>query len=249
MSNIIQKNTTKAPFSGMLILNILVTNVVPLVGVLFWGWDTEKVLLTYLLETIVVGLVHALRLCLVHFLFRNRPEVLARAEEIRNTFGPQGMEGGFLILFFLFHFFFFVAVQSMVLGGFTHGSMLSIIRRLAAGLDDQSLTPVLLSFLGIQLVYLLNELLSGKYSGSPLSTIFFQPYKRIVIQQFMVILGGFLLFMGFQNFGYLLVLVFVKTVVELLITFSGSPVVRRLATQGDPEKEKQWDDFNRFNVK
>lgn len=249
MSGIIENNRPQASIPGLLILNILVTNAVPLVGVLLWGWDTEKVLVTYLLETIVVGLVHALRLCLVHFLYRNRPEVLTRAEEIRNTFGPQGMEGGFLILFFLFHFFFFVAVQSMVLGGFTHGSMLSILQRLVTGLDDWSLMPILLSFSGIQLIYLLNELLSGKYTGSPLSTIFFQPYKRIMIQQLMVILGGFLLFMGFQKFGYLLVLVITKTVVDIIIAFSDSLLIRKLITNGDPEKEKQWDDFNRFNVK
>lgn len=249
MSGIIDNNRPQASIPGLLILNILVTNAVPLVGVLLWGWDTEKVLITYILETIVVGVVHALRLCLVHFLYRNRPEVLARAEEIRHTFGSQGLEGGFMIPFFLFHFFFFVAVQSMVLGGFTHGSMLSILQRLVTGLDDWSLSSVLLSFSGIQLAYLGTELLSGKYTGSPLSTIFFQPYKRIVIQQLMVILGGFLLFMGFQNFGYLLVLVFTKMVVDIIMTFSNSLLIRRLITNGDPEKEKQWDDFNRFNVK
>ncbi len=224
-------------------VKIVLMNAVPLIGVVFYGWDAQMIVIVYMLETIVVGLAHLLRMMLVHGLYGRKAGTLARLADIRAGHGPEGgISGGVLIPFFAVHYFFFIFVQGFVYSGFTHEKTGQILHDFYVAIQGEA-RWALLAFGVLQVLHIGEELVSGVHRHTPIDDIFFKPYKRIFVQQLVVILGAFFISFGFKQMGPFIVLVLVKTGLDLLLAYIGNIRLRSLATAGDAEKEKSWDEM------
>ncbi len=87
------------------IQHILLPNIIPLVGVLFFDWSAFTIILAYCLENIVIGFFHLLKIRIARF----EPSVSIHPDAYKKIFFfPPPVAGRlFLFLFFLFHYGFF----------------------------------------------------------------------------------------------------------------------------------------------
>ena len=224
---------------------IIVFNLIPLYGVLILKWDARLLILTYFWETIIAVLFHAVRLWYVHLRWGSLPETKERSKLLAKESGSTPMNPFFVPLFMLVLFGFFCFVQMMIMGGFAEKSfpdgIFTSMYRSARG----ELAWVLVSFTFIQLVRFFKEVITGKYAGVPVEQLFFQPFKRIFVQQLTVILGGFfILFGGTQP--YLIILVLINLAADLFFFFIENAKLKAMMTHGDPEAEKKFDDMKRM---
>lgn len=202
---------------------VLLSNLIPLAGVLFWGWDTFVLLMLYWLETLVIAFWTLMR-------------ILVTADFTRNILG-EIVSRLFMFVFFLIHSGGFMAGHFIFLWAFFSGdwsTKLQLSRNfwevapaafwnqmvLANGL----LIPLAISFVGRGIAFVFE---AGKL---PLWTRLVDTdasdtnpgqgalvgglYTRIVIMH-VVILGGAALAQKFGSLAPIILLVVLKTIVDL----------------------------------
>lgn len=205
---------------------LILANLVPLVGVLFLGWDGKGIIVIYILETIMIGLINALKMLTVYYINGTRNEPA----------NPGGNVKGFAIIpFFLFHYNFFIFVQSVLF--FAFSSMWEPISKGPAPFDlisqfslyiNQETAWALGSLLFANITYFVNDfILNDKYKTQTLTGLMFAPYKRIFLQQFLVILGGFI-FMLTGGISFVMGLFVVLKIIADYVTanYAKSPIVK-----------------------
>lgn len=225
--------------------NIILMNLIPLFGVLYLGWDARALILAYFLETIIVVLFHAIRLWYVHWRWGNLPETEARRLQYKPTNGAAQMPGSFMPIFLLLFCGIFIFVQSFILGGFAEKSFPNGIFQAMYEAAIGSLAWVLISFSMWQLVVFTREIITNKYEGWPAEELVLQPFKRIMVQQLTVILGGFVIMFG-GGMAYLVVLVMVNIAIDIFGFFIDNAELKLAMTKGDPEKEKQYEEMKKL---
>lgn len=195
-------------------LFFLLINLVPLWGVWFNGWDPKQMFLIYCAESLIAGGFTILKMLIT---------TQIKKKDIWENNGAQAMVSGyFFILFFIFHYGFFVSIQLLFFFNFS-GLLESMnpfrmLWHFPSMLDTYTKT-LLLGFTGIYLLQMLKDfILNGVFKTASLSTLMFAPYMRIFVQQFAVIIGAI-----FLNFGagkiFMLVFVAAKIFFEVFINF------------------------------
>ena len=168
------------------LVGLMVANLLPVVGILWWGWSAFEIVLAYVLETVVVGVFTLLRM------------VSARLD--RSTamlLGP----------FFVVHYGMFVAIQSVFLFMSAEDTSMDWER-----LDP--LWMVVGFTLSHGQSFLLHYLWGGLYKVRAPKDEMVRPYVRVVIQQFAAIYGFSLLSDGAM--GAALIIVILKTGIDAL---------------------------------
>jgi hypothetical protein len=208
---------------------ILVLNAVPLYGAIFLHWDALSIILVYVAETILVGAIHMVKMTALYFMNRNNPKALA--VERHNS----GVTGAGLIPFFLIHFGFFVVIQMVVFSGFSRGLNVSeAIQKLLSSNFKYALAAIFIT----KITVLIGELFWDPEAETKLpDDVFFEPYPRIFVQQFMVILGGFFSIFNGSFMAYALVLIAIKTIVDILVANVSLKTIERWNAQYE-KKEK-----------
>jgi hypothetical protein len=225
--------------------NIILVNLIPLYGVIFLGWDAHELILAYFLETIIIVLFHAVRLWYVHWRWGDLPETEAQRMKYKPQNGATQMPGSWMPIFILLFCGIFIFVQSMILGGFAEKAfpdgIFTAMYRAAFG----NLAWVLVSFTMMQLVIFIREIITNKYAGMPAEEIVLQPFRRILVQQLTVILGGFVVMFG-GGIAYLFIMVLVNIAADLFGFFIDNARLKLAMTQGDPEKEKSFEELKKI---
>ena len=176
----------------------------PIAGVLWLGWDAAHVVGFWFLETIVVGVVNVPRI------------VLSRGEPDDDE-SPKDTTGCIAAPFFVVHYGFFVAVQTVLL-----------LTLLGPDFDARAFLhhpDVLRDALACLTIEVADLVWRGIWLGerklySPLGQMF-RPYLRIVTQQFTVLLGGWVAVLaglwspGDRSLGVLIALITIRTAFEL----------------------------------
>lgn len=164
------------------------------------------ILFAYFLETLIIGIFNALKLFFTIKYSRS------------NSYG--------LILFFLFHFGFFVAIQSIFgFAIFSFGNDASIIKEPFYLIENYTnilmlediqyaLPAIIFTHLG---KFFTDFLQNKKYQKFSPEEIMFKPYVRIFIQQFVVIIAFF--FIVFGNVGIIaaILLIFFRLMIDLTL--------------------------------
>ncbi|NUM32298.1 MAG: hypothetical protein HUU47_08240 [Bacteroidetes bacterium] len=185
---------------------LILINLIPLFGVFYWGWYAYSIILFYVAETLLVGFIHVIKMTALYFMNSKRQSALSVS---RNN---SGVRGAGLIPFFIFHFGFFVFVQMMVFGGFTNQNLLKVFPVLFTDTYKYALSAIFLT----KITVLIAELFWDPDSDKKLpDDVFFEPYPRIIVQQFMVILGSWFSIIGNSIIGYLIILIVCKTVLDI----------------------------------
>jgi len=197
---------------------LIVANLVPVYGVLFLGWNAREVFIVYCFETIIIGFFTLLKLAITGVI---------RKTDVWEYGGNITKQPFWLfMLFFLVHYGMFVAIQMSLFFAFS-----------GIGKDDNisifnffSKWPELITnetyiMLGVFIVSyafrnITEFILSGEYRTASLRFLMFQPYGRIFIQQFTVLLGS--IFLGFGA-GKIFIIIFagIKIAFEIFVDYEG----------------------------
>ncbi|MFM9944020.1 MAG: DUF6498-containing protein [Bacteroidia bacterium] len=204
-------------------LALLLINLVPLYGVLFLDWQAMIIILFYVAETILVGILQVFKMAALYIMNHNNPAALV---VIRTNTGVKGLG---LIPFFIFHFGFFVFVQMMIFGGFTNQNLIQSFGLLFTGDYKYAMAIIFITKLSL----LISDLFWNPEIETQLpDDVFFEPYPRIFVQQFMVILGGWGIFFGQGMMGYLIVLIGCKIVLDLILANISKNWIKDMANAG-----------------
>jgi hypothetical protein len=199
------------------LIALVVANLIPLWGVVFWGWDAFNIVLLYWSENIVVGFYNILKMACV--------KVSHPAEHLRKFF---------MIPFFSVHYGGFCAV---------HGSFILVLFKEDSSFMNDTTWPCFFVFLqmllnviknaysimslemryamgalflshGVSFVY--NYLIKGEYAKVQPDKLMGSPYARIVIMHLAVLFGAFLTAALGSPVGILIILVALKTYLDVI---------------------------------
>ena len=194
---------------------IIISNAVPVAGVWFLGWSAVEAFIVYALETLILGLLTVLKLLTV--------TIVKGKDNWYNQGKTTQVSGLFFIFFFVLHYGIFAAVQTAIFSG-------------VAKIGPPGAGPLYFFFHWWEFInadtawmlgtfvasYLLRDYIpfiaSGQYRQVPLMLLMFQPYGRILIQQFTVIAGSMFLLFHFDKV-FILIFALVKIGVEVYLNF------------------------------
>lgn len=169
--------------------------------------SATEFVIVYALETMIIGVFHAIKMLTITFL----------SSEMKNKRG----EGVGLTLFFIVHYGFFVFIQTTFF--FVFLSMGD--DRISDSFGLSSFLTVL-QFKGVQMAlvlmllshafkYWFNFYKNYRFQEVNLALYMFQPYVRIIIQQFVAIIPGFFIVFGNGGIAVAIVLIIIRALVDL----------------------------------
>lgn len=201
---------------------LLVSNLIPLIGVLYWGWDTFVLLMLYWLETVVIAFWTLFRILI--------------AADVAKTFVGEVFGRLYIFIFFLIHSGGFMAGHFIFLWAFYGSGWITKLQFnpefwqlglrefwdkmvLANGL----LIPLIISFVGRGIGFVAEMVkqplwtrLVAEDQYTPNGSLVGALYVRIVIMH-LVIIGGAALAQKYGALAPLVLLIVAKTVVDLVL--------------------------------
>lgn len=187
------------------VLLVILTNLIPLFGVLFLKWSALSIITLYWLESIVVGIFNVLKIAINQTAGDPGLEINGKSASQMSRLGLKL----FLVPFFIVHYGMFIGIQGVFMGVYP-----LIFEWLKA--FPTALTWGLVFILLNQTVeFLYGYLYKGRYKTSSLGALLFGPYPRVFIQQFVAIIGSFFVQVFNAHLGALIVFIFFKTLADL----------------------------------
>ena len=204
------------------LISLLAANVLPIVGVLFFGWDAFAIVLLYWTENIVLGFYNVLKMAFV--------KMAHPAENLGKLF---------MIPFFIIHYGGFTAVHGLfILSFFQHDAgregfnpfpsgpdwpcflvfvqlLFNVIGQSYSMLPANMLYAVAGLFVSHGVSFGYNYFYKGERQRTNLQKLMGQPYGRIVVLHIAIIIGGGLTMAFGSPLGLLLILVLLKTVIDV----------------------------------
>ncbi len=166
---------TEKPVSAWV---LIAANLVPLAGVLVWGWDAFALLALFWMENVVVGVFFALRMLTID----PRDPALWMAKL-------------FMVPFFCFHYGMFAAIHGAfvfsVFGKTYAVRDLSVLEPAARAATDYGLwLPIGVLLASHLFSFVWNYLVGGEFRRAQLTRTMMQPYARVIVLHVAIILGG-----------------------------------------------------------
>jgi len=176
---------------------LILSNLVPLVGVWFFGWSRWSIVFLYWMESAVIGIYTILKMIMAKGVAKKPVTGLGRLRL-------------FLIVFFMIHFGGFMMVHLALLTG-AHMLITTIA---GTGESTSSMFSIMLSgglsmFLSHGVSFVMNYWLGGEYERVTPSEVMISPYPRIILMQFVS-------FFSFVLFAPEVVMVLFKTVFDII---------------------------------
>ena len=195
---------------------LILVNLIPLYCVWFEGWNASQVFLVYCLETVIIGLINVLKMACV--------TIFVKKTDVWQNDGASTMQSGwFFIFFFIIHYGFFVFIQTQIffsVSGLIPGHILmggySKIPALL-GNNGKLMLLIFIAYYSVQTFF--EFFMTDNYKTISMGRLMFEPYMRIFVQQFVVILGSIFLSFGAGKV-FILIFVVAKIFFELFINFN-----------------------------
>jgi len=202
------------------LIALIVANLLPIIGTLFFNWDAFSIVLLYWSENVVIGFYNVLKMAFV------------KVEHPVEHLGKL-----FMIPFFIIHYGGFTAVHGMfVLSFFNQDKdgfspfpagdtwpcflafvqlLINVIRQAISMLPPNMLIAVGALFASHGTSFGYNYFYKGERNRTNLGKLMGQPYGRIVVMHIAVLIGGFVTMAIGSPVGVLLILVLMKTGVDV----------------------------------
>ena len=175
---------------------LIIANLIPLFGVLFFGWSSFEILLLYWSESAIIGLFTILKIILakgkpMNFKINKQPVIVTNDADLAKL-------KLFLIPFFMFHYGMFMIVHLIfILALSPHTGNTAVFQdgKLAAGVS-QSILNVASAFLALFISHAISfksNYLDGKENetAEP-GKLMSAPYGRIIVMQMAIVFGAIL---------------------------------------------------------
>jgi hypothetical protein len=219
----IHENLRKSPEAyGILIVNLLILGMV-----IFFKPNRYIVIAAYFFETMVIGVFNVIRMIIISIFSpveKEKPEPLPDKSVMKGFKSPIQMNL-FLIVFFILHFGVFYFVQLGLLTGVASDmdhdfpgrdsflpSPLAFFTVSFAGTGIYTIYAIILMQL-FSLVY--SFLIKGEYMATNCMVQAIQPYGRILLQQVVVLIGGFIIILVHNAAVFSCILIIIKTFVDI----------------------------------
>lgn len=179
---------------------LLLLNLIPLIGVLYFGWNLSSIMVLYWFENVIIGFFNALKMAKAMGT-TPRTQLYSGKKVITVAQKPSS------ILFFIIHF-----------GMFTLGHGIFVFALFGRDLPSFSkmLPAALCLFASHGISYAYNFIGNEEYKRVAFQDLFFQPYKRVFIMHITIIIGAFIAFQLEQPTFFLVLLVFLKILIDIL---------------------------------
>ncbi len=203
--------------SNIPLLALTAANVVPLFGAVFWNWDAFNIVLLYWAENLAVGFYNILKMA-----FAKMPH---RSGHIGKFF---------LIPFFTIHYGGVTAVHGFfVLAIFKKGDppfpsgdawpcflvfvqiLFNVIKQAYSVMSPQMKGALAALFMSHGVSFVHNYLIKREYASANLQKLMISPYSRIMVMHVAIIAGAFLTAALGSPLGVLIVLIALKTVIDV----------------------------------
>jgi hypothetical protein len=217
----IQPDTLKKYCSDTSLVALVAANMIPIYGVLVWGWDAFSIVLLYWAENIVIGFYNILKIA------------CAKAAHPIEHIGKL-----FTIPFFIIHYGGFVGIHGLFIfaifdkdqGGNLMGTgghswpcflvfvqmLFNVIRHCWTTIPTDMKYMIGTLFLSHGISFVRNYILGGEYLTAKPKDLMGQPYSRIVVMHIAIIAGAFLTAMMKSPAGILIVLVILKIFMDII---------------------------------
>lgn len=223
------------------VVALLVANLVPLIGVVFFGWTVFAIMVIYWSENAIIGAINVLKMitCAPDDDARQHPpsappQDQSPTEERISALPGYLLDGPilqhvgklFVIPFFIVHYGIFCAVHGvfvMIMFGNQEGiyrnlpsDPFSAPEQIGHLLLQGGWTSAIVALAASHLFsFFMNYLLGGEFRRTKLLNLMRQPYGRVVVLHLAILSGGFAtLFLG-NSIGALLILIIGKTTLDL----------------------------------
>jgi Family of unknown function (DUF6498) len=191
------------------VVALVVANLIPLIGVLFFGWSVWNILVIYWLENGIVGVINVLKMSVA-----TGDEVSPGVTLMVNGRPATSATKMGLIPFFIVHYGIF---------WFVHGIFVLTLPAFFSLMSDDGMTldlgPVVFAALGLAISHGLsfwwNFLHGGEYRRTAAAALMFAPYKRLVALHITIIFGAFAVMFTGAPAAAVAVLVAIKTAIDL----------------------------------
>jgi Family of unknown function (DUF6498) len=196
---------------------LIAANLLPVYGVWFEGWSATEAFIVYALETLIVGMLTLLKMAVI--------TSVRKKDTWYNENSSAKVSGVFFMLFFIVHFGLFAAVQTSIFSQSakivpSNGGLLHFFFHWY----DYVNKDIAIMLAAFVISYLVRSfipfIVKGEYKTISMMRVMFQPYGRIFVQQFTVILGSMFLSFGFGK-GFILIFALVKIFFEVYINLDG----------------------------
>lgn len=203
--------------SKLPLIALLATNALPLIGVLFFKWDAFMIVLLYWSENVVIGFYNVLKIA------------FAKVDHPAENLGKL-----FMIPFFTIHYGGFTAVHGVfVLAMFKQGDdffpsgdtwpcffvfvqlLFNVIAKAFNAIPNNARFVILAMFISHGISFGYNYLYRREYATINPARLMGQPYARIVVLHIAIIFGGFLTAALGSPIGLLVMLVILKTFLDV----------------------------------
>jgi hypothetical protein len=215
--------------SPVAIALLLIVNLIPLVGAVFWGWNVFTLLILYWLENGIVGVFNVLKMALAQGPLDTR----AGAQETVTATSRLTLIPFFIVhygLFWVVHGVFVMSLPTIIgLGAaspiFQPDGALTFPEGFPGFVDDGPVGPrwdfVAWGAVGLAIShgvsFLLNYIGRGEYRTARLGMLMFAPYARLVALHITIIVGGMLSIALGSPLGSMIVLVAIKIAIDLAL--------------------------------
>ena len=180
-------------------LALVVANLVPVYGVLALGWKVAPIMVFYWTENLVVGFFNVQKMRCA------QGPLNATGMTLNGRPVTEGSRWA-LILFFILHYGLFTLV---------HGVFVFVLFGPGTRLGRELGLALLVLAASHGYSYRRNFIGSGEYQRASFARLFWQPYARIIVMHVTILAGGALAGAMGSPLGALLVLVGLKTVIDL----------------------------------
>ena len=182
---------------------LVLANLVPIVGVLFFGWRVIDILMLYWVENVAIGGINVMRMAVT-----------------------SGRSKWFLMVFFAIHYGVFCFGHLMAINGLFGEALgtVDVWQYFIGGPDSEAasatwLSPQWIAVAGIVASHLFsyfsNFIAGGEYRRTTVNALMTRPYGRIVVLHVAIILGAALIEWLGSPVSMLVVLVGAKIVLDL----------------------------------
>ncbi len=205
-------------FGRLSVIALVVSNLIPLFGVIFAGWRVFPIMLLFSLENIIIGFYNVLRMCLAPCDLKELGEGVHSKRGLIVFFCI--CYGGFVFLHLLF---------VILLFGLAFGSQPPTEVKIPVSMQDIAASdePLVASWwgLGTALIacfishgvsYVKNFIGSGEYKRVTAVKLFVRPYGRMVVMHVTIIFGAFFVIFTGTHVAAIVLLVVLKSALDLV---------------------------------
>ncbi len=201
------------------LLALVAANIAPIYGVAVFGWDAFNIVLLYWAENLIIGFYNILKIA------------FAKVEHPIQHLGKL-----FAIAFFIIHYGGFVAVHGIfifLMFGKSEGGpnlnlghawpcflvfvqlLIGVIWHCWTTVPNDMKYAMAALFISHGISFVRNYILAGEYKTAKSKDLMGQPYSRVIVMHVAILAGGFLSFAIGSPAGVLIVLIALKTIIDI----------------------------------